>query len=352
MPSTSVTFLYPEEGRPLEELDSDADWRFFCSGLRAWIAQTYVRLRRAGLAVARSPWPPEEEGIVVYHPDYRGPTAHGASLGRRKRTIWVAIRADRMPELSADFEIVQNGCYADDRRIFSVPHWPQAGLIPRNAACGSRIESIAFKGHQQELPPEFEGPRWRTFLRDEGMTWVADTVPYRGVEADYSTVDWADFRTVDLCLCMRPAGAWLSLLKPATKLLNAWAAGVPAIVGREYPYRELRRSELDYVEVDGVETAIAAVRYLRGHPARYRAMIENGLRRSQAYTIDRVEAAWETLLFDKIPDRASRGAFRMRRSSPAIMLLPARRLRHRLRSAAARLSLQRGGVTPLPFGGE
>jgi hypothetical protein len=69
--------------------------------------------------------------------------------------------------------------------------------------------------------------------------------------------------------------------KPATKLYNAWHAGVPAVLGRESAYRAEWKSELDYWEVDTVEEALDALKKLRDDVALRRAMVENGKQRSQ-----------------------------------------------------------------------
>src|SRR5436309_1927650 len=81
-----------------------------------------------------------------------------------------------------------------------------------------------------------------------------------------------------LVLAVRPEGR--STNKPASKLVNAWLAGVPALLGPEIAYRELRRSELDYCEVSSLAEAQAAVDRLLGDPGLYNAMVENGRARA------------------------------------------------------------------------
>ena len=68
--------------------------------------------------------------------------------------------------------------------------------------------------------------------------------------------------------------------KPASKLVNAWAAGVPAMLGPEPAYRELRSSPLDFLETPAAEAVLDAIDRLRGEPGLYAAMAENGLRRA------------------------------------------------------------------------
>jgi hypothetical protein len=70
--------------------------------------------------------------------------------------------------------------------------------------------------------------------------------------------------------------------KPA-KLVNPWMAGVPALVGPEYAFQELREDPLDY-EVASVEDAMAAIDALRDDPDRYHTTRQHGLKRAQAFT--------------------------------------------------------------------
>ncbi len=340
MGSLPVVFLFPEGEAGLAGIDVDRDWRFFGSGLRAWVAQTYLRLREAGHPVSVAPDAPSE-GLVVYHPDYCGPGGRAGLRGLGRR-ITVAIRADRRPQDGADFEIVQNGCFADGRRIHFRPHWPQPGLIPRDDARGTRLESIAFKGHDLELHADLGGEKWLGFLAGAELDWIVDAAPYKGPSVDYSVVHWNDYREVDLVLALRPRDRALSMGTPATKLQNAWAAGVPALLGPELAYRELRRSELDYIEVAGAGDAIEAVRFLRDHPSTYRAMVENGRARFEELAIPRLVEGWAALLFETIPAAAATRRARLRRRVPGLALTSSRRVRERALGALARLRLRLG----------
>ena len=338
MTAPPVTFLFPDGERALDGIRVDRDWRFFGTGLWAWIAQTFLRLRDAGHTVRVSDVPPPG-GIVVYHPDYRGPE-EGPQVEDRRDAITVAVRADRKPEDRADFEIVQNGCFADGRRVFFVPHWPQPGLVPRDASRGVRIQTVAFKGHDTELHPDLRGGKWLHFIEEAGLQWMIDAAAYRGPSVDYAKVHWDDFRRVDLVLALRPLERALSMAKLATKLQNAWAAAVPAILGPERPYRELRRSDLDYIEVRNGDSAIKVVRYLRDHPSIYRAMVENGRGRARDFTVARTIGVWMTLLFETIPAAASDRRMHLRRSAPTSLLVPDRWVRERVIGAVARLRLR------------
>ncbi len=214
------------------------------------------------------------------------------------------MRADNREPLIADFEVVQNGCFADGKRRFFIPFWPQPGLLPRDRSRGAAIRRMAFKGFEQNLHPDFRSPSWREFLADRGIEWEVDAVPFAGAATDRLGTDWPDFRQVDLVLAVRPQDrrGWTS--KPATKLFNAWLAEVPVLLGPEYAYRELRRSELDYLEVTSLEEAKAAVLRLLAQPELYEAMVENGRIRGAEFTAGATLKRWAELLTEKIPSLA------------------------------------------------
>jgi len=97
-------------------------------------------------------------------------------------------------------------------------------------------------------------------------------------------------------LALRPAAMGLVRNKPAWKLFNAWLAGVPAVLGPESGYRELREGPLDYVEAATPDDALRALQRLHDEPAAYAAMVANGLRRGSAFTTQATLARWQQLL--------------------------------------------------------
>ncbi len=303
-------FLAGEDLESLSRIDPDRDWRELQTGERAWILQTWLRLRRAGHPVEISSDAPED-GLVVFHAKQAKDLLR--QLRQRSRlgdAILVGVRADNREPLIADFEILQNGFFADPqsqgrtRRRFHMPHWPQSGLVPRDPARAERIERIAYKGFAANLHPDFRTPAWTGFLAQEGIEWVLDAVAFDG--RNRRELDWPDFRAVDLALAVRPAERKQRRSKPATKLFNAWLAGVPALLGPELAFQELRRSERDYLEVTSVAEAREAVLRLRRDPELYRAMVENGLRRGAECSHEALVPRWAGLLFETIPALAER----------------------------------------------
>jgi hypothetical protein len=294
-------FLAGEDLEALSRIDPDRGWRELQTGERAWILQTWLRLQRAGHPVELAATAPED-GLVVFHAKQAKDLLRQRS--RLRDAVLVGIRADNREPLIADFEILQNGFFADGRRRFFMPHWPQSGLVPRDPGRGERIERIAYKGFAANLHPDFRTPAWTDFLAHEGIEWMVDAVAFDG--RNRRELDWPDFRTVDLALAVRPDGRKQRRSKPATKLVNAWLAGVPALLGPELAFEELRRSELDYLEVASVAEAREAVLRLRRDPGLYRAMVENGLQRGADCSHDALVPRWAELLFETIPALAER----------------------------------------------
>lgn len=304
MGSATVTFVL--HGEPLDELrrlDPDRDWREFVTGERAWILQTYLRLRATGAPVELADALPDD-GIVVFSSKQR--RALVRARRRSTRAVLVGVRQDLGEALIADLEVVQNEAQADATRRFFIPHWPQPGMLVRDAARGSRIEAIAFKGFLGNLHPAFREAAWLEFLRERGIRWLADAAPYTDNFVDAASLDWNDFRQVDLVLAVRAPDARLHPRKPATKLYNAWLAGVPALLGPEVAYRELRRSALDYLEVADVRAAQAAIVQLQSSPSRYADMVTNGHARAAEFQAPAIVRRWHDFLFSVVPSLVTR----------------------------------------------
>ena len=253
-----------------------------------WIVQTWARLRDAGMPVVLDDRVPDEGVVVFYAGDKR---AVWKRLRKDSRVLLAAVRSDRHPVGFADVEIVQNASSADGVRTLHVPHWPQAGLLPRDPQRGARVRNVLFPGTPQNLHPGFAGERWQRFLAERGL----------GFRCHYANEGatapaWNDFRDVDVMLAVRPAEMGLVPHKPAWKLFNAWLAGVPAILGPEAGYRELRLNPLDYLEAGDPDAAMQALARLLDEPDLYRAMVANGAVRGAEFTMDATLQRWQRLL--------------------------------------------------------
>lgn len=291
MHSIPVTFFLDASDKDIASwraLRPDAEPQRLVLGEDYWIVQTFARLRDAGDDVRLDNRVPDDGIVVFYAGDKR---AVWRALRAGSRALTVAVRSDRHPVGFADLEVVQNAASANGRRAFHVPHWPQPGLRPRDAARGTALRTVLFPGTPQNLHEDFRGEPWTEFLTARGMAMRCHAGPGQGVAPA-----WHDYGDVDLMLAIRPSGAQLVRNKPAWKLFNAWLAGVPAILGPESGYRELRVGPLDYIEAMGVAEAMAAIDRLRADPALYQAMVDNGRARGAAFTDDATLQAWRGLI--------------------------------------------------------
>jgi hypothetical protein len=265
----------------LDDADVDRTPGRFVGGRNSWIAQTFVRLRRAiearGWAATAGAGFPPGAICIAHRDDVNGFAlpAHGSYL--------VVVRADRAPVEACDLAIVQNAIAIERHERF-LPLWPQPGLVARDRERGARIERIAYLGRTASAPAWFDDSAFRRALRA------------RRVEFDVRMRDWADYRGVDLALAVRSELRQVLAQKPATKLYNAWLAGVPALVSPEPAYRELRRKTIDFIEVRDAGDVLRAIDILRANSGLYRAMAANGLERGAQFAVESTRARWMELL--------------------------------------------------------
>jgi hypothetical protein len=315
----------------VRRLDPDHDVHAFLRGEYTWVAQTYLRLRAAGYPVELSASLPAS-GTVVFHAKHKHELAQAlGARGGLERLVLVGIRADNSPPLVADFEVLQNGRFAGGRR-FVIPHWPQPGLVPRDASRGTRVERVGYFGLTENLDRPFRAEVWRRSLQGIGLEWVVQAVNFRmtGEATAAGGIDWEDYRTVDAVVAVRPRQRHGWNHKPANKLFNAWRAGVPALVGPEYAYRELRRGDEDYFEVTNPEEALAALRRLRDDPGLYSRVVSNGRRRAEEFSFAAIADRWAQVLWQEIPRQLALQPLLRRRALPLPLLLLLRRIRRRL----------------------
>jgi hypothetical protein len=306
-----VSFYLPDQralhGIDPDRLDCDRDWEVFGTGVYVWVLQTYLRLRAAGAPVRLS-CTAAASGIVVTHADYvERLLADAPSAGAL--TV-VAARADRPRQFYADIEVVQNASSVEDFQIY-IPSWLQPGLIPRNAARGPRVENIAYVGARKQLHADLATDDWSDELRSRGLRWQLRMVSFGRNDQLYSQHGWNEYSTTDVVVALRPPATWDETSKPAAKLTNAWAAGVPAILSPEVPYRELRRSNLDYLEARNGREVLEAIERLRSDPALYAAMIENGRARARDFEAPRIADSWAEALWLTVPARTRTSLFRL-----------------------------------------
>ena len=302
-----VTFLLPNEIdiSRLVNYDLTTHWRLLFEAPHSWITQSYLRLKSTGYDVLLDNTIPQD-GIVVFHAKDK------SKLLKQKipkNIILVCIRGDLHCSLFADFEILQNYPYVDNKKTFFIPHWSQPCLIPRNPKRESALTTLSFKGFKKNLHQDFRSTKWNIFLNEQDLEWLDDSTNKTGKNGS-DNIDWHDYSEIDLIIAVRPPCKLNYTHKPPTKLYNAWLAGVPAILGPESAYQALRKSELDYIEASNFEEAQMAILNLKKNPDLYQAMVENGFQRAAEYTNEAITQQWAELLFNVIPRESANNSTR------------------------------------------
>lgn len=294
-----IYFFIPRKSWP-SSLPESADryWQWqnetqgrYRLGRYNWTLQTYLHLKSVGFPCQLIDSIPDA-GIVIAHRDFL-PLHFKPSAN----ILLVCIQADRPRHPYAQLHVVQNpqDAVQNSRKLFTklgwsnsyyISNWPQAELVPRQTERGDRFENVGYFGVLENLASQLQEPAWQQQLEELGFKWHI-VPPER----------WNDYQEMDAIVAVRSFEYQGSYLwKPASKLINAWLAGVPAILGRESAFRNQRISDLDYIEVESVAEIIAALKQLRDEPELRRAMVENGHRRSVDVQPQNITAHWVTFL--------------------------------------------------------
>jgi len=247
------------------------------SGVDVWIVSTFLELRARASA----------HGFRVAFTAQFAPAmpviAHRDDLHLRLgywRSYVAAVRADRPYVHLAPWQVVQTPVQANDAGgAVHIPSWPQPGLVPR-AAGRKGLRTLGYFGRESSLPGFFRDPAF------------VDELARRDIVFQYDPAHWHDYASVDVAIGLRYEPEIGLSTKPYAKLVNAWHARVPAVLGAEPAYRALRRSDLDYLEVRSARDVLDALDRLKRDPALYAAMVDNGAQRAREYTRDAVAERW------------------------------------------------------------
>jgi len=292
-----IYFYIPQSYWPSKiPASADKAWKGFGIGIYAWTLQTYLRLKADGFPCELVPELPEE-GIVLLH---RNSLRVHNQLKPAKNLLLICLKAELSQYPYAQLQVVQNPTESKTfKNSYYLPHWPQPGLIPRNPTRGDRFENIAFFGHLTNLAAELLEPDWQRQIQGLGLNWCPRLNCNRWDNYDEIDDYWHDYSNIDAVVAVRSFERLENYLtKPATKLYNAWLAGVPAVLGCESAYRAERQSEFDYLEVATPAELIVALKRLREHPKLREAIVKNGQIRAQAIQPSQITAKWRSFLED------------------------------------------------------
>lgn len=257
------------------------------ASVQAWIFQTWAELG-ASVDTALVTELPSSGAIITL--SNLLPEGFRASSGQ----FVVAVAADFLPHPGAQLQIVQNAVHAQRLRgsVF-MPHWPQPNLIPRDPSRKDRFERAAFFGDPSNLLPELADPDFASRLQNE-----------TGVRLEMRGADqWHDYSDVDLVLAIRDFSRARHLQKPATKLYNAWLAGVPLIGGSDSAYASEAQAGSDYLAAHSAKECIRLVKQLRDNLALRNSIVKSGQKKSATRSRDAVRKMWGNFCSVELPER-------------------------------------------------
>ncbi|ESA35666.1 hypothetical protein N836_10850 [Leptolyngbya sp. Heron Island J] len=275
---------------------SNENWSGFGLGIYTWTVQTYLRLQEAGFACRLIDQLPEA-GIVLFHAN----ATRGADIQPGPRRLLICLKAEAPLCAQAQLHVVQNPCEASRwLGCHFIPHWPQPGLRPRLPE--QRFETVAFLGHRNSLADELMTPAWENQLQQMGLRWLPVVNTNRW--DSYQTIDtrWHNYQHIDAVVAVRQFNlrrpGYRS--KPATKLYNAWLAGVPAILGRELAYRAEGNVNLDYLEANSTAELLTHLEQLQQDRVFRARLIKRGQIRSIHYAPEVITQRWQQFLCDVV----------------------------------------------------
>ena len=258
---------------------------------QCWIYQTWVALEQAGFPVNLAHTLPSGGVLVALtntvDADFRPPDD----------IFFVGVVADYVPHPHAHLHLVQNRAHA--RRLWNsayMPLWPHPNLIPRDPARETRFENLCFFGENTNVAPELADPGWQKKLRDElGLS-------FRVCGADR----WHDYREADCVVAIRGFGRSPYLHKPATKLYNAWLAGVPFIGGSDSAYVADGRPGIDFLRAITLDDLFGHARRLREQPCLREQLVAAGRVSVKNFSFEATLGRWKRLLGETAPELAGR----------------------------------------------
>jgi hypothetical protein len=258
---------------------------------QCWIYQTWLALEQGGFPVNLTHSLPGQ-GILVALTNSVDP-----AFTPPDGLFFVGVVADSLAHPRAHLHLVQNKAHA--RRLWNsafMPLWPQPNLVVRNPMRLDRFENVCFFGERSNLAPELADSRWESRLRGElGLNFLV-------CGADR----WHDYSEADCVVAPRSFRRSAYLHKPATKLYNAWLAGVPFIGGMDSAYAADGMPGRDFLQASTSEELFAHLRQLRERPALRQQLVAAGRISARNFSFEATRERWKQLLREKVPELAAR----------------------------------------------
>lgn len=290
-------FVVPRACEASLDADPDAQWRCFARSEEVWSWQSAILLSRAGIDVTMGTAP--RAGAINFVPA-------SMLVGRRfgnERYYVVSMAADKVLIPWVHAHIVQNAAQVDKTRYW-IHHWPQPGLIARSAQRGQRVINVGFAG----LPINcgLSASDFSAICGSAGLN-------FRVMSPD----DWNDYSDIDVLVGIRDFSGGTYPRKPASKLFNAWLAGVPFIGGADSAYEQVGTPGLNYLQAHSVQEFEEVLARLVEDSALYDRLVREGAAASEMCRRDVLTTMWiktvETIQEDYLRWSASSNAVKLGR---------------------------------------
>jgi hypothetical protein len=321
----SIHFIVPkafvDRLADLPRMTVGEDYPYWVSGDFNWAAQSWLVLRefREGMTIGTTPVP----GKINF--------AHGMvwrALGSRAGEFRLSARADYPRLFDVDMEVLQNPTQPRPAgRAIYLPYWPVPGMIPRDPG-RTEVRTIAYAGRisKKNLSRELQ----------DGSFAALGSLEFRVIEPHR----WHDMSGVDILLAVRTLDRQTHDDKPASKLWNAWRAGIPLVAGWDSAFSAAGCAGVDYLRCGSLDEVMIALENLAGDPGFYARISAAGLRRSVDVSQESIAHQWLGALDGPVTDAFETWLARGRRSPRQNV----RRTLDRLRNLGTRLR-QHGGTT-------
>jgi hypothetical protein len=202
-----------------------------------------------------------------------------------------------------------------------LPPLTQRGLRPREPSRYGRIRTLALKGYKSNVPPVVRTPEWADDLAAASVGWWLDMAE----GPDGAGQAWHDFRHVDAVLCAHHAHHLHDpSRKPATKLINAWAAGCVPLAERMPAYLELGRDLEDVLFLDDLRESARVIAHLNESPDVLASMQRRIVERGREFSIERTARAW----LDGLSEAADAAEVPSWRHATRLLAVTEKRLAH------------------------
>lgn len=328
----------------LDEWDPDADPGRFADGVGHNLLELHRRLLVTGRTTTVGPDIPAGTTLVVAmhrvfpRTDLRTLIRYAMRV-RRHRVL--SIRSD-FPEVLRSFvrldvEVAPNQSFIEvhgNSSMVFMPPLPQRGLVVRDPARGDLLATATLKANPNNIPDGLRDPEVIASLARLGVRLVVDQ-PSR---VDGSDQRWNDFSDIDVAICVRREDQ-VTRAKPATKLRNAWLAGVIPIASREPAYTEIATDRRDVMFIDHLDDVVEVVQELHDD-AGLRSRLRSGVAAAAAElpTLDAMLDDWWAL-FSRNEDAPS-----TMRGIRSVMYLVDRQIRRVLGPYVRRARRRVGGA--------